>query len=186
MSTQTKGFWNKEFIISIVAAGGVIFSIIFSAISIQMTNDEIECRMRPWVGITDVSFEAAPTASASGIYYISISFDNVGALPAQNLKFVQVSLEVPLDKRGPNDEPIVWSEEVLVGVVFPREATKQSFDFKGDRMINWRSRKLPLIFQGMIIYEYQGMKYNTTFEAELHFENDLDSPDIYWANKGAQ
>ncbi len=183
MSAETKNGRTIEPMISLLVAGGIIVTLILSAVSTCMMKSEYESRVRPWVGITGVSFEAAPDTHAPETDNVIVSYDNVGALPAQDLHFLQSSAEIREDARGPDDQPISL-EQTPSGVVFPNEPSGYNMRFPG--MADWRRRDLPVIVQGTIAYESSGKGYKTEFEVSLDFEHDAESPQIRWRNTNAQ
>ena len=170
------------------AALGIIATLFLTMRATQVAQREVASRMRPWLGVSDVKFEASGGTAPSPTDLVIIEYHNVGALPSQNAK-IYLRLEPEKSEEPPSttqdDEPVVL-EEPLLGSIFPNEPSKQRFKIQGTRVPSWRQGRRTVLVIGEFQYALDGKRFRTEFEVKLDFTSDANHPDISWHNIRAE
>jgi len=129
---------------------------------------DADVRTRPWLGLYAAEFT---TSNAKGDDRIEIQYQNVGALPAQD---VVMSIKILPNMDDPSDPESYDFEDNAIGTIFPREPGFHTFAIPK----KWRASEEDVVIEGLLKYKYGDREYTTKLKLDLHD----DRPRIGWSN----
>ena len=124
-----------------IGAIGIVATLLVALAALRITRRESALRTRPWVGITGCEYKGGPEHDPYEA--LTLSFQNVGLLPAHSLEIIDVWVgvqEVVPEGEEPGDINDFFEVEGWPsGTVFPHEPSHEAITFRGERGTRFRA-----------------------------------------------
>ena len=149
--------------------------------SAKVLVKEADLRTRPWLGISGC--EITPSLDqlknegddSTEDDVITISYLNVGALPAQD---AVLSLKI-MPNMGDTSESYTFDDHV-VGTVFPQEPGYNAFS--SAMLKTWRASDEDIAIEGVLKYRYGDRDHTTEFKVTIYFDEAGSKHSLDWWN----